>query len=96
MNRFFQDIESLKIKNRNMCLFFKINPPKEKYSSENLYGCQPKNRGKTPKWMVKIMENPIKHGMIWGVFPLFLGSTPMTHDPWYQPWDILPSIPSLD
>ena len=23
------------------------------------------NRG-TPKWMVKIMENPIKHGMIWG------------------------------
>ena len=24
-----------------------------------LYGCQPKNRG-TPKWMVKIMENPIK------------------------------------
>ncbi len=26
--------------------------------------------------MVKIMENPIKHGMIWGVFPLFL-ETPM-------------------
>ena len=25
-----------------------------------LYGCLPKNRGKTPKWMVKIMENPIK------------------------------------
>ena len=25
-----------------------------------------------PKWMVKIMETPIKHGMIWGVFPLFL------------------------
>ena len=23
------------------------------------YGCQPKNRA-TPKWMVKIMENPIK------------------------------------
>ncbi len=35
-----------------------------------------KNRG-TPKWMVKIMENPIKHGMIWGVKkkPIF-GSTP--------------------
>ncbi len=31
-----------------------------------------KNRG-IPKWMVKIMEHPIKHGMIWGgVFPLFL------------------------
>ena len=30
-----------------------------------------KNRG-TPKWMVKIMENPIKDGMIWGVcFPYF-------------------------
>ena len=27
-----------------------------------------KNRGiLPPKWMVKIMENPIKHGMIWGV-----------------------------
>ena len=25
-----------------------------------------------PKWMVKIMENPIKHGMIWGENPLFL------------------------
>ena len=34
-----------------------------------------KNRG-TPKWMVKIMENPIKHGMIWGVnIPIF-GLTP--------------------
>ena len=32
-------------------------------------GCQPKNRGKTdvfPKWRVYFMENPIKHGMIWG------------------------------
>jgi len=28
--------------------------------------------GGTPKWMVKIMENPIKHGMIWGENPLFL------------------------
>ena len=24
-----------------------------------------------PKWMVKIMENPIKHGMIWGKTLLF-------------------------
>ncbi len=28
--------------------------------------------GETPsKWMVKIMENPIKHGMIWGAHPYF-------------------------
>ena len=33
-----------------------------------------KNRGKTPKWMVKIMENPIKMDDL-GV-PLFL-ETPM-------------------
>ena len=31
----------------------------------------PKIGGKPPKWMVKILENLIKHGMIWGVFPLF-------------------------
>ena len=37
------------------------------------------NRG-TPKWMVKIMENPIKHGMIWGENPLFL-ETPI-----YSTW----------
>ena len=34
-----------------------------------------KNSG-TPKWMVKIRENPIKHGMIWGGTPIF-GSTPI-------------------
>ena len=39
-----------------------------------------KNRG-TPKWMVKIMETPIKHGMIWwfslifGNIHIFKGST---------------------
>ena len=26
----------------------------------------------TPKWMVKIMENPTNKWMIWGVLPLFL------------------------
>ena len=31
-----------------------------------LGGCEPKNRGKTPKWMVKIMENPMHKWMIWG------------------------------
>ena len=30
-----------------------------------------KNCG-TPKWMVKIMENPVRNGMIWGENPLFL------------------------
>ena len=30
-----------------------------------------KNKG-TPKWMVKIVENPIKIRMIWGEAPLFL------------------------
>ena len=24
------------------------------------------NSGNTPKWMMKMMENPIKHGIIWG------------------------------
>ena len=38
-----------------------------------------KNRG-TPKWMVKIMENPMNKWMIWGVFPLFL----VQHPNWFQ------------
>ena len=29
-------------------------------------GCQPKNRGGPPKWMVKMMENPMNKWMIWG------------------------------
>ena len=32
----------------------------------------PRIGGKPPKWMVKIMENPMNKWMIWGVFPLFL------------------------
>jgi len=32
----------------------------------------PKIGGKPPKWMVKIMENPINPWMIWGENPLFL------------------------
>ena len=32
----------------------------------------PKIGRKPPKWMVKIMENPIKHGMFWGKHPLSL------------------------
>ena len=31
----------------------------------------PKIGGKPPKWMVKIMENPMNKWMIWGVFPYF-------------------------
>ena len=39
-----------------------------------------KNRGVSPqKWMVKIMENPVRNGMIWGENPLF-SETPI----WYQ------------
>ena len=35
-----------------------------------------KNRGKTQKWMVKIMENPIKMGWFGG-FPIIFGNTHM-------------------
>ncbi len=31
-----------------------------------------KNKGKTPKWMVKIRENPMNKWMIWGETPLLL------------------------
>ena len=37
-----------------------------------------KNRGVyPPKWMVKIMENPMNKWMIWGETPLFFGLTPI-------------------
>ena len=42
-----------------------------------LYGCQPKNRGFPPKWMVKIIENPIKMDDLGG-FPIFL-ETPICY-----------------
>ena len=35
-------------------------------------GVEPKIGGKPPKWMVKIMENPMNKWMIWGETPLFL------------------------
>ena len=44
-----------------------------------IYGCQPKNSGKTPKWMVKIMENPMNKFMIWRVVPFFWRATHMCH-----------------
>ncbi len=31
-------------------------------------GCWTKNRGGPPKWMVKIMENPMNKWMIWGYY----------------------------
>ena len=34
-----------------------------------------KNRGGPPKWMVKIMENPINPWMIWGENPLLAAPT---------------------
>ena len=40
------------------------------YDFISLYGCQPKNFG-TPKWMVKIVETPIKMDDLGGP-PLFL------------------------
>ena len=41
--------------------------------ARGIYGCWTKHRGIfPPKWMVKIMENPMNKWMIWGVFPLFL------------------------
>ena len=35
----------------------------------------PKNRGKTPKWMVKIMENPINMDDLGGKNPYFWFNT---------------------
>ena len=37
-----------------------------------LYICVSKNKGKNPKWMVKIMVQTLSKFMIWGVLPLFL------------------------
>ena len=37
----------------------------------------PKNNG-TPRWMMKIMENPMNKWMVWGVFPLFVVQHPST------------------
>ncbi len=57
-----------------MCVIvFRTRPTKEG-SNSNKYGCWSKNRVNFTPWMVKIMENPIKHGMIWG-FPIIFGNT---------------------
>ena len=40
------------------------------------FGCQPKNRGGPPKWMVYFMENPIKMDDFGGPTPIF-GLTPL-------------------
>ena len=48
-------------------------------SMSHTYGCWTKNRGgkfTPPKWMGENKgQIPIKHGMIWRVFPLFFGNT---------------------
>ena len=44
--------------------------------NESFYGCFQKIGGKPPKWMVKIMENPMKMDDLGGVFPLFSGCHP--------------------
>ena len=38
-----------------------------------------------PKWMVKIMENPMNKWMIWGFSHIF-GLTPILLDYWYIFW----------
>ena len=43
-----------------------------------------KNTG-TPKWMVKIMENPIKMDDFGGIFPLFLECHPYNLVFWVSP-----------
>ncbi len=40
---------------------------------QNNMGVEPKIGGKPPKWMVKIMENPIKMGWFGGVFHPYFG-----------------------
>ena len=43
-------------------------------------GVEPRIGGKNPKWMVKIMENPIKLDDLGG-FPIFLETTFWGNDP---------------
>ena len=49
------------------------------------YGCFQKIGDFPPKWMVKIMEIPIKHGMIWGDFTHYFRKHP----------DIAPETPEV-
>ena len=50
----------------------------------NLWVLNPKIGGfDPPKWMVKIVENPMNKWMIWGYIPLFL-ETPMCIFGWKQ------------
>ena len=51
-----------------------------KYQGEIwIYGCFQKIGGKPPKWMVKIIEIPIKMDDL-GCFPPIFGSTPIFSD----------------
>ncbi len=43
----------------------RLRPQKFQQDIKVLHGCFQKS-GKTPKWMVKIMENPMNKWMIWG------------------------------
>ncbi len=59
------------------CIFWKCSLVNYGYSNPKKKTAQmgvSKNRGGPPKWMVKIMENPMNKWMIWGYMgvPLFL------------------------
>ena len=48
-----------------------------------------KNMGKPPKWMVKIMENPMNKWMIWrGFYTPIFGSTPLSNPQSFVPIEI--------
>ena len=59
-----------------------FTPPRFRQVFLSRYGCWTKNRGcLPPKWMVKIMENPMNKWMIWGFSHIF-GSTHIQGGGW--------------
>ena len=52
------------------------DPNLESYDFQASMWVFPKNRGKPPKWMVNIMENPMNKWMIWGVFTHYFWKHP--------------------
>ena len=52
--------------------------------SESIHGVFPKIGGKLPKWMVKIMENPMNKWMNWGGFTTTIFGLTPTYHRWMQ------------